>query len=81
MYLKRSPDKPIPRISDGTYVGEVSRLTETLKGSMTLARINKFQSENVKKLDPERSLMFSEWGMCLRSLLFRIEFEINIFLI
>jgi len=26
MDIKRSPDKPIPRISDGTYVGEVSRL-------------------------------------------------------
>ena len=79
MDIKRSPDKPIPRISDGTYVGEVSRLTENLNGSITLARIKKFQSGNVKTLDPERSLMFSEWGMCLRSLLFRIEFEINVF--
>jgi len=44
MDIIRSPDKPIPRISDGTYVGEVSRLTETLKGPITLARIKKFQS-------------------------------------
>jgi hypothetical protein len=74
MDFKSNPNKPIPGKSEGTYVDEVSRLTEKLKGPIQFARVKQFQSGDVKKLDAERSLMFSEWGMSLRTLYFRIMF-------
>jgi hypothetical protein len=55
MDFKKSPDKPIPGISEGSYVGEVSRLTEKLKGPIQVARVEKFQSGDLKALDVERS--------------------------
>ena len=70
MDFKKSLDKPIPGISEGSYVGEVSRLTEKLKGPIQLARVEKYQSGDLKALDAERSLMFSEWGnLYIRNLL------------
>ena len=65
MGFKKSSLKSIPGTSDGTYVGEVSRLTEMLRGPVQLARIERFRSGDIKELDPQRSLIFSQWGISL----------------
>ena len=48
MEFKRNPDKSIPGILNGTYVGEVLRLTEKLKGPIQVARVKQFQPGDVK---------------------------------
>ena len=58
MDFKKSLDKPIPGISEGSYVGEVSRLTEKLKGPIQLARVEKYKSGDLKALDAQRSNVF-----------------------
>ena len=47
MDFKINPDKPNQGISDGTYVGKLSRQIETWKVSISLVSVEKFRSGNV----------------------------------
>jgi hypothetical protein len=63
MDFKKNAEKPIPCLSEGTFVGEIARITNNIFPYIQDGRIKRFQEGTIKSYDPERSLMFSQWGI------------------